>query len=90
MNVKVSIIIPVYNVENYLRRCLDSCINQTLMEIEIIVVNDASPDNSDFIMKEYEKNYPEKIKCIYLKENLCQGGARNIGIQIAKGQYLIL
>ena len=51
LNVKVSIIIPIYNTEEYLRRCVDSCINQTLKEIEIILVNDASPDNSGIIMK---------------------------------------
>lgn len=88
MGIKVSIIIPVYNVARFLRRCLDSCINQTLKEIEIIVVNDASPDQSDNIMQEYEKKYPEKIKCIYLTENVRQGGARNVAIRVAKGKYL--
>ena len=85
----ISIIIPVYNVEQYLRKCLESCINQTLNEIEIIVVNDCSPDNSHVIMREYEEKYPEIIKCIYLKENFKLGGARNKGVEIAQGDYII-
>ena len=87
--VKVSIIVPVYNVERYLRRCLDSLVDQTLQEIEIIVVNDASPDGSDSIMHEYEKRYPEKVKCIYSQYNRFQGGARNIGIEKAHGEFLM-
>ena len=65
MDIKVSIIIPVYNSEKFLKRCLDSCINQTLDEIEVIAVNDASPDRSDIIMREYEEKYPKKVQCIY-------------------------
>ena len=53
LNPKVSVIIPVYNVERYLRECLDSVVNQTLKEIEIICINDGSPDNSLSILKEY-------------------------------------
>jgi len=86
--IKVSIIIPVYNVELYLNKCLNSCVNQTLKEIEIIVINDASPDKSDKIMNQYAQKYPEKIINIFLKENLKQGGARNIGINKAQGKYL--
>ncbi|HBI60192.1 MAG TPA: hypothetical protein DDY31_03100 [Lachnospiraceae bacterium] len=85
---KVSIIVPIYNVEKYLRRCLDSLVNQTMQEIEVILVNDASPDSSDVIMKEYEREYPELIKCIFLKENVRQGGARNRGLEVAKGSYV--
>lgn len=85
----ISIIIPVYNTQKYLKRCLDSCLNQTLQEIEIIVINDASPDNSIEIMKKYEAEYPEKIKCIYLTENIRQGGARNIGLKNAKGEFAL-
>lgn len=87
--IKISIIVPVYNVEKYLKRCLDSLINQTLKDIEIIVINDASPDDSDTIMRHYEALYPEKIKCIYLDINRCQGGARNIGIEMAQGEFLM-
>lgn len=85
---KVSVIVPVYNVEKYLRRCLDSLVHQSLEDIEVIVVNDASPDESWRIMKEYEHCYPEKIKCIILKENLRQGGARNRGMEYASGEYV--
>lgn len=88
-NPKISIIIPVYNAEKYLNRCLDSCVNQTMKEIEIIVVNDASPDKSYRIMQSYEHKYPDKVKCVYLKENVRQGGARNIGVNIACGEYVL-
>lgn len=88
MSVKVSIVIPVYNSQKYLRECLESCIKQTLNDIEIIIVNDASTDSSGLIIDEYERNYPSKIKAIHLKKNLHQGGARNRGILIAKGEYI--
>ena len=88
MDIKVSIIIPVYNSEKFLKRCLDSCINQTLDEIEVIAVNDASPDRSDIIMREYEEKYPKKVQCIYLQENLRQGGARNVAIRHARGEFI--
>ena len=86
--IKVSVIVPVYNTEKYLRRCLDSLVNQTLREIEIIIVNDASPDNSIEIMREYERKYKNKVVVIDLKVNVKQGGARNEGINIAKGEYI--
>lgn len=86
--VKVSVIIPVYNAEKFLRRCLDSILNQTLKDIEIICVNDASPDNSLSILKEYENKYPAIIKVINLTENMRQGGARNKGLKIASGEYI--
>jgi len=85
--VKVSIIIPIYNVEEYLKRCLDSLVNQSLKDIEIIIVNDASTDNSIKIMREYESKY-KTIKVIDSPVNLRQGGARNLGIDIAKGEYI--
>lgn len=86
--IKISIIVPVYNVEKYLKTCLDSLVKQTLQEIEIIIINDASPDKSYIIMEQYKKNYPDKVKCIYLKENLSQGGARNEGIKASTGEYI--
>ncbi len=86
--IKVSIITPVYNSEQYLRQCVDSCINQTLEDIEILLVDDASKDGSPKIMKEYESKYPGKVKCIYLKENMRPGGARNKAIDIARGEYI--
>jgi len=84
--IKVSIIVPVYNVEKYLRRCLDSLVNQTLKDIEIIVVNDGSLDNSEDIILEYLKKY-KNIK-YYKKENGGLSDARNYGIKYAKGEYL--
>lgn len=86
--IKVSVIVPVYNVEKYLDKCLSSLVHQTLEDIEIIIVNDASPDKSNIIMEQYKKKYPDKIKCIYLKENLSQGGARNKGIEVSTGEYI--
>ena len=53
--IKVSIIVPVYNAEQYLEKCLDSLVNQTLKDIEIILINDGSPDNSEVIIKKYLK-----------------------------------
>lgn len=85
---KISVVIPVYKAEKYLDKCIGSCINQTLKNFEVILVNDASPDNSALIMEKYETEYPDIIKCIYLKDNIRQGGARNIGIRIAEGDYL--
>ena len=84
---KVSVIVPVYNVEKYIKRCLDSLVNQTLDDIEIIVVNDGSPDNSQKIIDKYVKKYPSKVKS-YVKENGGQGSARNFGIKYATGEYI--
>ena len=83
---KVSIIVPVYNVESYLEKCLDSLVNQTLKDIEIIVVNDGSPDNSQKIIDEYQKKY-KQIKA-YKKENGGLSDARNFGIKKATGDYI--
>lgn len=85
--VKVSIIVPVYNVEKYLAKCLDSLVNQTLREIEIIIVNDGSKDDSAQIAQRYATQYPEKV--MYLeKENGGLSDARNFGIDYANGAYL--
>lgn len=86
---KISIIVPVYNVEQYLEKCLDSLVNQTMKEIEIIVVNDASPDNSRMIMEQYKERYPEMIRCLYRDISAGPGAARNTGIRCAKGEYLL-
>ena len=83
---KVSVIIPVYNVEKYLRECLDSVINQTLKDIEIICVNDGSTDNSLQILEEYAQK-DERIKII-AQENKGQAVARNVGIKIAQGEFI--
>lgn len=81
---KVSIIVPVYNTEKYLNKCIDSLINQTLKDIEIIIINDGSTDNSDNIIKSYKDS---RIKYIS-KSNEGIGKTRNIGIDLAKGEYL--
>ena len=87
--IKISLIVPVYNVADYLRRCLDSCVYQTLDDVEVIVVNDSSPDERDAqIMREYENKYPQKVRCLWHNENRNLGGARNTGIAAAKGEYL--
>lgn len=83
---KVSVIVPVYNVENYLRKCLDSLINQTLEDIEIIVVNDGSTDNSGKIINEFLKK-SNKIKLVE-KQNGGLSDARNYGMKYATGEYI--
>lgn len=84
---KVSIIVPFYNVEKYIEKCLQTLVNQTLEDIEIILVNDGSKDNTKNIVKKYQKEYPQKI--IYLeKENGGLSDARNYGIPYAKGEYI--
>ena len=83
---KVSVIIAVYNASKHLRECLDSVINQTLKEIEIICVNDGSKDDSLEILREYEAKDDRVI--VIDKENGGAGSARNKGLEIAKGEYL--
>ena len=83
---KISIIIPVYNTEQYLEQCIDSILNQTLKDIEIILINDGSTDKSYNILKKYEKK-DSRIVLINQK-NKGQGEARNIGIKIAKAPYI--
>ena len=83
---KVSVIIPVYNVEEYLRECLDSVVNQTLKEIEIICVDDGSTDNSLEILKEYAQK--DNRITVIKQENLHAGVARNAGLSQAKGEYV--
>ncbi len=88
MSIKVSIIVPVYNTESYLTTCLESLVNQSLEEIEIILINDCSTDESLAILEKYKEKYPMKIIIINLEENKGPGGARNAGINIAQGEYL--
>lgn len=84
---KLSIIVPVYGVEKYIDKCLNSLVKQSLKEIEIIVVNDGTKDNSQKIIDKYVKKYPDKIKS-YIKENGGQGSARNYGLEKANGEYI--
>lgn len=84
---KVSVIVPVYNVGKYIDKCLKSLVEQTLNDIEIIIVNDGSTDNSKKIIDNYIERYPEKI--VYLeKKNGGLSDARNYGIPYAKGEYI--
>lgn len=84
---KVSIIVPAYNAEQYIINCLDSLVNQTYKDIEIIIINDGSTDNTLNIIKDYEKKYKKIIKIIDQK-NAGQGAARNRGIKEASGEYV--
>lgn len=87
---RLSIIVPVYNMaaDGKLNFCLDSLINQTVTDYEIIAVDDCSTDNSLDILREYEKNYPDKFRAIHSPVNKRQGGAKNIGIREAKGEWI--
>lgn len=85
--VDISVIVPVYNVEKYINNCLNSLINQTKKEIEIIAVNDGSTDNSLNILEEYSKKYPDLIKVIS-QENQGLSVARNTGIKNSAGKYI--
>ena len=87
MKIKVSVIIPVYNTEDYLKECIESLVNQTLREIEILIVNDGSTDSSLEIMKEFKNKYPNIIK-IFDKVNGGQASARNYALSFAQGEYL--
>lgn len=83
----VSIIVPVHKVEKYIHQCLDSLLGQTLKDIEIICIDDCSPDRCPEILDEYAKK-DERIKVVHLEENLRQGGARNVGIRMARAEYV--
>ena len=84
---KVSVIVPIYNVEKYLEKCINSLLSQTLEDIQIILVNDGSKDNSGNIAKEYEKNNKDRV--IYVeKENGGLSYARNYGLKYATGDFI--
>ena len=84
---KVSIIVPVYNEEEYVSACLLSLINQTLDDIEIILIDDNSIDNSLNILLDYAKKYPN-IKVYHNEKNIGQGASRNRGLSLATGEYI--
>ena len=84
--VKVSIIVPVYNVEKYLRQCMDSIIVQTLKDIEIICIDDGSTDSSGGILDDYASK-DDRIRVIH-KENSGYGNSMNIGLDAATGEYV--
>ena len=90
INPKLSIIIPVYNVEKYLRRCLESVIKSTFQDFELIILNDGSNDGSEEVILDFKKNYSNyQEKIVYIKkENSGVSDTRNIGIEKARGKYI--
>lgn len=84
---KISVIIPVYNVENYLSKCIESVLAQSFKDFEIIVVNDGSTDGSVKIIENYESRYPDIIRSYY-KKNGGLSSARNFAIEIAQSEYI--
>lgn len=87
MNIKVSVIVPVYNVEEYVSHAINSLLNQTLSDIEIIAVDDGSTDGSGKILDQYAQKYPEQVRVIHI-ENSGAGNARNEGLKEARGKYI--
>lgn len=83
---EISIIIPVYNIEKYVSRCLDSCLSQSMENIEVIVVNDGSIDSSCQIISQYKKTYPNIVVIDQINRGL--SAARNVGMQYATGKYI--
>ncbi|WP_338367787.1 glycosyltransferase family 2 protein, partial [Enterococcus faecium] len=83
---EISIIVPVYKVEKYLRKCVDSILAQTFTDFEVILVDDGSPDNSGKICDEYAEK-DNRVRVIH-KENGGLSSARNAGIDVARGKYL--
>lgn len=87
-NPKVTFIVPIYNTEKYLKQCLDSILSQTLKEIEVICIDDASTDDSAVIIRKYSEN-DDRVKCVFLKESRSALVARKIGVELAKGEYIL-
>lgn len=87
---KLSIIVPVYNMaaDGKLQFCLDSLVNQTIADYEIIAVDDCSTDDSLEILRSYENRYPEKVRVIASPVNKKQGGAKNLGLSAAAGEWI--
>lgn len=87
---KLSIIVPVYNMVagGKLAKCLDSLIGQQMTDYEIIAIDDKSTDDSLDMLRDYERRYPEKMRVIASPENKRQGGAKNLGLEVAKGEWL--
>jgi len=87
---KLSIIVPVYNMakEDKLQFCLDSLLNQTIDDYEIIAVDDASTDESPAILRQYVEKYPDKFRAFFQRENKKQGAAKNVGIKAATGEWI--
>ena len=82
----ISVVLPIYNVENYIEKCMESVLNQTYKNIEIILVDDGSPDNCPIICDQYVKE-DNRVKVVH-KENGGLSDARNAGIKVANGDYI--
>ena len=87
-DIKVSVVVPIFKVEKYLEQCVDSILAQTLKEIEIILVDDGSPDNCGNIIDKY-KEQDGRIKCIH-KKNGGVSEARNDGLKLCTGEYIYI
>lgn len=86
--VNVSVIVPVFNSEEFLEDCMTSLLSQTLDAIEIIAIDDASEDDSFEILNAFEKAYPDKVRVFHNEQNRGQGYSRNVGLREAKGKYI--
>ena len=86
-NIEVSVVVPIYNVEKYLRQCLESLVNQNFDDYEIILINDGATDNSMKIAQEFEDKY-KNIKLLS-KKNAGLGAARNTGMKYVTGKYVL-
>lgn len=84
---KLSVIVPMYNSQNYIERCINSIINQNIDDMEIILINDGSIDSTKYIVQKYADIYPN-IKLINKEKNQGIGAARNTGLKVAKGEYI--
>lgn len=88
MNTEISVIIPVYNTEKYLRQCLNSVMSQSIQNFEIIIVDDGSTDSSREIIREFHDRYPDRIRSIF-QRNRGQSVARNTALNVAIGRYIM-
>ena len=87
MDMKLSVIVPIYNVEPYLEACLDSLLSQTIGDFEILLVDDGSKDRSGEIADRYAAEHPELIRCMHI-DNGGQGRARNLALPLAQGEFV--
>ena len=85
---KISVIIPVYNTQKVLHRCLDSIFGQTYQNFEVICINDCSPDDSASILRRYEKKHPGKMTVLDNERNMGQGLSRKRAMDICAGEYI--
>ena len=85
---KISVIVPAYNIELYIGKCIDTLANQTLDDLEIIIINDGSTDRTEDVIKKKIEKYSDKNIVLFNKENGGQSDARNYGIKNATGDYI--